>query len=512
MASEVFESHIDLTNNELQNASYQNLTVHPSTVGKPSGWHYYNTTDSTPYVWTGTVWKDMASLYTHPIFTGTGQPANALSGAQVISRIILDNGHTSGVVVRTLTPADIGASNLAHTHGFSDIVGLPSMSILGNKTTGTGSAQALTQGDVLTLLGIAYGEYAELLAGTATSHKTWTAKMLTDWLNVKLNSYLTVVNLGYTASPTNGTVTNSAGTSAVIPAGSTTNASLMLPEDKTKLNTVAQNANNYQHPTDNPGVHPFATELTSGTMVLAQVVVNSLGHVIQIKGRNLTTADIAGLMINDALNNSLNQTWSGNKIFTEIQNAVTTAQTGVLQYKGDYNPQLNLPNLGADTNIKTGFSYVVSAEGTFAGDQVESGDMLIARVDNPGTTPANWQIVNRNIPAIQEASTLVKGIIQLATAQEAIAGTNDAKAITPATLKAVLDSRVGGYSATIGDGTTLVFNITHPLNTQDVTIQVQRISDRQIIHTERRATSTTSVRVAFNNAITNASHRVIIKS
>jgi hypothetical protein len=49
-------------------------------------------------------------------------------------------------------------------------------------------------------------------------------------------------NLAYTASPTNGIVTSDTGTDATIPAGSTTNASLLLPADKTKLNGVATGA------------------------------------------------------------------------------------------------------------------------------------------------------------------------------------------------------------------------------------------------------------------------------
>jgi len=49
-------------------------------------------------------------------------------------------------------------------------------------------------------------------------------------------------NLGYTASATNGIVTSDTGTSATIPAGSTTNASLMLPADKSKLDGIATGA------------------------------------------------------------------------------------------------------------------------------------------------------------------------------------------------------------------------------------------------------------------------------
>ena len=49
-------------------------------------------------------------------------------------------------------------------------------------------------------------------------------------------------NLAYTASPTNGIVTSDTGTDATIPSGSTTNASLMLPADKSKLDGVQAGA------------------------------------------------------------------------------------------------------------------------------------------------------------------------------------------------------------------------------------------------------------------------------
>lgn len=49
-------------------------------------------------------------------------------------------------------------------------------------------------------------------------------------------------NLTYTASPTQGIVVSDTGTDATIPAGSTTNASLMLPADKTKLNGIEAGA------------------------------------------------------------------------------------------------------------------------------------------------------------------------------------------------------------------------------------------------------------------------------
>src|SRR5690606_238024 len=121
---------------------------------------------------------------------------------------------------------------------------------------------------------------------------------------------LTVVNLALgTRTSTTMPITNSAGTGVTLPVATTTLAGLMSAADKVKLNNIATGANNYVHPTNNPGAHPFATAITSGLQVLSQMIVNNEGHVTTIAARNLTAADIASVMINDAINNGTVQTW-----------------------------------------------------------------------------------------------------------------------------------------------------------------------------------------------------------
>lgn len=504
--------HIDFTKNEILNARLQNLATAPTVTASDIGFVYWSITDNTAYGWTGTDWIDLGAAYTHPSFPGTAQPSSPLSGASVISQITLNNGHVTGVQTRNITAANIGAAAASHTHAFSQITGLPTMTILGNNTGSTGVAQALTVGQLLTMLGIIKGTLTQLNTGTSTADSTWSAKDLNDWLMGKLGSYITAVNLALgTRTSTTMPITNSAGTGVTLPVATTTLAGLMSAADKVKLNGIDAGANNYVHPTNNPGAHPFATAITSGLQVLSQMIVNTEGHVTTIAARNLTAADIASVMINDAINNGTNTTWSSTKIYTELQNAINQAQTGALIYQGNYNPVTNTPNITTNTAVKTGWTYVVDTVGTFAGQEVEAGDMIIAKVDNPGSTPANWQIVNKNIPAIVDATTLVKGIIQLATSAEALAGTNNTKAITPATLKAVLDAQVKGYVANFGNGSATAFTITHGLGTQDVQVQVQRVSDRKWVLVEWAAPTTTTVTINVNVAPATNSLRALIK-
>lgn len=516
--------HLDLNKQELLNAKLQNLTNHPTLSASDAGLVYWNTTANagigTAYVWTGNAsnpntdngFLDLGQVYAHPSFPAAAQPATALTGASVISQITLTNGHVTGVVVRNLTAADIGAAGGVHTHNFTDIIGLPANTILGNNTGSTGAAKALTVAELLTMMSIAYGSAPILATGTDTTQRTWTAEQLNTWVNTKLSGYLTAVNLALgTRTATTMPITNSAGTGVTLPVATTSLAGLLSATDKTKLDGIAAGANNYVHPTVNPGAHPFDTLITSGLLVLSQLVVNNLGHVTSISGRNLTAADIASVMINDAINNGTVTTWSSTKIYTEIQNAIGQAQTGALIYKGSYNPVTNTPNITiAGAGVKTGWTYVVDTAGTFLGEDVEVGDMIIAKVDNPLTTLANWQIVNKNIPAIVSATTTVQGIIRLATQAEALAGTNNTAAITPATLKAVLDTRVGGYVADFGNGSSTTFTISHGLNTTDVHVMVQRNSDKAFIGIEAKAPSASTVTIGVNIAPANNAYRVLI--
>jgi len=144
--------------------------------------------------------------------------------------------------------------------------------------------------------------------------------------------------------------------------------------------------------------------------------------------------------LNDNLTSTTNL-WSASKInnlITALQNAVT----GALVFKGGYDAATNTPNLTtpAAGAVLQGYTYVVTVAGTFHGEAVQIGDMIIARQDNPSSL-AHWTLVNKNIPDILDASETQKGIVELATNAETNTGTDTTRAVHPAGLKYVLDNR-----------------------------------------------------------------------
>ena len=76
---------------------------------------------------------------------------------------------------------------------------------------------------------------------------------------------------------------------------------------------------------------------------------------------------------------------------------VDNAVVGGLVYQGGYDAATNTPDLTTSPNsILKGWTYTVTADGTFFGEQLRVGDVLIAEVDDPSTL-ADWTTVQNNI-------------------------------------------------------------------------------------------------------------------
>ena len=77
---------------------------------------------------------------------------------------------------------------------------------------------------------------------------------------------------------------------------------------------------------------------------------------------------------------------------------VDDSVAGGLIYQGGYNAATNTPDLDSSpsSSIKTGWTYTVTADGSFFTEQVRVGDVLIAEIDSP-TTLANWTTVQNNV-------------------------------------------------------------------------------------------------------------------
>jgi hypothetical protein len=125
-----------------------------------------------------------------------------------------------------------------------------------------------------------------------------------------------------------------------------------------------------------------------------------------------STANIS--FVNDST--SLGGGFSSNTVVPTqlaVKTYVDNAVTGQLVYQGGYDAATNTPDLTTSPNsILRGWTYTVTAAGTFFGEAVEIGDLLIAEIDNP-TALTDWTTVQNNIDL---ATDSVPGIANFPTA------------------------------------------------------------------------------------------------
>ncbi|MGE8535104.1 MAG: hypothetical protein ACN6OJ_11025 [Chryseobacterium sp.] len=274
-------------------------------------------------------------------------------------------------------------------------------------------------------------------------------------------------------------------------------------------------AQNYVHPDYPLTNNPFQTDQTSGLLLLSQILTNSSGHVIKIAGRNLTNADIVSIFLNDAIQSGT-FTWSSNKIKTYIENLIGQSLTGALIYQpGGYSPSTTEGSMAAPTPvtsaaIKTGMVWVITANGWVGNEPVSVGDHLIANTDDASNAPKNYQIIEKGIPDIVDATDTVKGLIQIATDDEAIEGVNPIKAMTPKSTKAVLDEKIKSKTVQIGDGSSVTFSINHGWNTLNVDYICYRNADNRKINVSCVATSANDVQIDVLAPLTPSEYRITL--
>jgi hypothetical protein len=180
------------------------------------------------------------------------------TGALNADNYVSWNLRTNGVQRKTVTSSGIvdivAGTNVTVGYSGDGVVTISSTDTNTTYTAGTGLALTGTVFSNTGVLSIAAISPILTSASTGTitlSHAT-SGVTAGTYNNVTVNatghitagsniSYLTAVDLGYTASTTNGIITNTGGTNATVPLVST-NAGLMSPTDKTKLDGIQAGA------------------------------------------------------------------------------------------------------------------------------------------------------------------------------------------------------------------------------------------------------------------------------
>lgn len=261
----------------------------------------------------------------------------------------------------------------------------------------------------------------------------------------------------------------------------------------------------YSHPLDGVDLGAALT----GANVISDVEVNAAGHVTGFATRAMTAADVGAAIINDLATNGTD-TWSSTKITAEIAAALSGIPTPtVLAYDAATNtPDLDVTAVG----VVKGDIFHVTVAGTFFTEDVQIGDTLIAKIDDPAVL-ADWIRLEKNINIVA-ASETSSGIIEIATQTEVNTGTDAVRAVTPATLTEKLTAFGSGttkkYSQNIGDAAATAITVTHNLGSVDVTMIIKETATNEIVECQITTPTINTAIFTFNVAPSLNQYRVVI--
>ncbi len=524
-----FLNNINLSDNQLLNAKLQVTSTAPtaavgqiyfdSTAADETAKYYSNVTDT---------WVSLKE-YTFPaggFITGT------ITGTTPKPIITFDLNAVDGTAIvgeRYLTKSNTWAEVSGITGTTYDLEGVGSTNgTAGVRLTGSDA----TADDVL-------------IIGAGTTTVTRSGNTLTVTSNDQFTGTVTSVGLSMPAAFTvaNSPITGS-GTLAVTGAGATSE----YIDGTGALQTF---------PTI-PGAYTWTvSDGTNSTAVASGETVTFSGTANEIEvaesGRTVTI----GLPNDVTIANNL--TVGGTGSFTgqvtipilpisstdaASKDYVDNAVIGGLVYQGGYNAATNTPDLTTSPNsILKGWTYTVTVDGTFFGEQLRVGDVLIAEVDDPSALD-DWTTVQNNIdlasltqvgignvkpdPATNlggiavsytgNAGTAFVGLGIAALGVDPLAETpadyfipiynsadDENKKVASSDLLNAINSATS-YATTITDTAT----ISHGLASSDVMVQLYDITTGETVYADVDRISTTQVTITFAATPTN-SVRVLVQ-
>lgn len=108
---------------------------------------------------------------------------------------------------------------------------------------------------------------------------------------------------------------------------------------------------------------------------------------------------------------------------------VDTLVDATLKAPEAFTPAGSYPTTYGGDTVQKGDSFRISAAGTMGTITVNAEDLLIALIDSPGQTDANWMVAESNR---DQATETTKGVAEIATQAETEAGADDSRIVTPA--------------------------------------------------------------------------------
>lgn len=319
MAELLFQSHINLDGNELQNAVVQNLNTAPESP--KAGQSYFNTTSNTLFVYDGTKWVDALSQGDYTFQNGIEE----VEGRAVQLKINANGGN----VVFTADANGLAASVAAAT---TEAAGVVEFATDAEFTTGTSETLAVNPKQVTTAI-------AEATEGMVTEDGAQTLTNKTIDADDNTISDLTTGNF-------------KAGVVGTVLAGTATASDTVLPSEK----AVAEAIDGFIELTD---------------LSVAADSANYLEY-------NNATGEFSAKVDGTVTANSTNLVTSG-----AVQTAIDNALVGGVVYKGTFAAAGQTDYSAITLPVKQGYMYYVSTGEDVEIDGIvwNAGDYLLINKD-----------------------------------------------------------------------------------------------------------------------------------
>ncbi len=358
-----FLNNLDITDNQLLNAK---LHVTPTAPTAAAGQIYFNSTDNVAKYHNGTSWVDI------PRKISVGGTSLAYSQAiDLVAGTNVGIAESSGVITISSTDEFEGTVTSVGT---------------GNSTFIDGSGGPITSSGSLTFS----------LSATGTPDNTTYLRGDNTWSPISGIYSWTIAGDSGSETILNGEAVEFAGGTNVTTAYDSGTNTLTI-------NSTDQFQGTLTGITEGPGitVTPSATSPT--------VAVDYLGADNYLLEAGVATVAGSDDIINfsDNTDSNVKKTTLGTipvESLTEVKNYIDSSVSGGVYYQGGYDPTTDLTspgNYGLQTPpnpniIEIGWMYTVTADGTFFGEQLRVGDVLIAEIDAP-TSLSDWTTVQNNI-------------------------------------------------------------------------------------------------------------------